>query len=308
MKREPEIAFKKPNFFVVGAPKSGTTSLYFYLKSHPRIFLPRRKELLFFCDDLHFTFPLLNERQFLEYYSGVTNQTAIGEVSVWNLYSANAARNISQFNPDSRIIIMLRNPVDMLHALHSNHVFNSNETIADFEQALNAEVDRKAGRQISPVIRCPVEGLFYSEVASYAQQVQRYYRFFGKEKVLVILFDDFINSTKEAYNDILRFLEIEDRYTTEFKIYNANKTIKSRFLKHVTINPPQWLKATGKVLFPHQSKKRDQLMQLLWKINTKQADKPVIKEDLRLKLSNRFRTEIHDLSKVIDRDLSQWLQ
>jgi hypothetical protein len=203
---------------------------------------------------------------------------------------------------------MLRNPVDMLHALHSNHVFNSNETIADFEQALNAEVDRKAGRQISPVIRCPVEGLFYSEVASYAQQVQRYYRFFGKEKVLVILFDDFINSTKEAYNDILRFLEIEDRYTTEFKIYNANKTIKSRFLKHVTINPPQWLKATGKVLFPHQSKKRDQLMQLLWKINTKQADKPVIKEDLRLKLSNRFRTEIHDLSKVIDRDLSQWLQ
>src|SRR6185436_16362908 len=103
---------KKPDFFVVGAPKSGTTSLYFYLKSHPQIFLPRRKELLFFCDDLHFTFPVLNEPEFLNYYRDVKDQLAAGEVSVWNLYSKNAARNIFHFNPDSRIIILLRHPVD----------------------------------------------------------------------------------------------------------------------------------------------------------------------------------------------------
>src|SRR4026207_705955 len=127
----------KPNFFIVGAPKSGTTSLYFYLKSHPQVFLPRRKELLFFCDDLHFTYPILNEQQFLDYYREVKDKQAAGEVSVWNLYSKKAAQNIFHFNPDSGIIAILRHPVDMLYALHSNYVFNNNETITDFENALN---------------------------------------------------------------------------------------------------------------------------------------------------------------------------
>src|SRR6185503_8706746 len=127
---------KRPNFFVVGAPKSGTTSLYFYLKSHPQIFVPRRKELLFFCDDLHFTYPILNEHQFLDYYRDAGGKNAVGEVSVWNLYSRHAPQNIFRFNPDSRIIIILRHPVDMLYALHSNHVFNNNEIITDFEDAL----------------------------------------------------------------------------------------------------------------------------------------------------------------------------
>jgi hypothetical protein len=81
----------KPGFFVVGAPKSGTTSLYSYLKQHPEIFLPRIKELNFFCTDLHFSFPLLTEDQFMNYYDGGENENAIGEVSVWNLFSRTAA-------------------------------------------------------------------------------------------------------------------------------------------------------------------------------------------------------------------------
>src|SRR4030095_12488986 len=138
-------AVVKPNFFVVGAPKSGTTSLYFYLKQHPQVFLPRIKELNFFCTDLHFNFPLLTEKQFLSYYSVQQNHKAIGEVSVWNLYSKVAANRIHDFNPDSKIIIMLRQQVEMMYALHSNHVFNDNETIRDFEEELKQQEERKRG-------------------------------------------------------------------------------------------------------------------------------------------------------------------
>ncbi|HYV91238.1 MAG TPA: sulfotransferase [Chitinophagales bacterium] len=305
----------KPNFFIVGAPKSGTTSLYFYLKSHPQIFLPRRKELLFFCDDLHFTYPILNERQFLDYYRETRDQQVAGEVSVWNLYSRNAAQNIFQFNPDSKIIIILRHPVDMLYALHSNHVFNDNETITDFENALNAEADRKQGQQISSAIKCPVEGLYYSEVAAYSGQVQRYYDIFGKEKVKVILFDDFISDTKKVYADLLHFLSVDETVlphgngdSPEFKIFNANKTTRSEPLKRLTIAPPQWMKVMGRKIFPHQSKRRDLLMQWLWKVNTKEEERKRIDPQLRKKLISQFTPEILNLEKVIDRDLSRWRQ
>ncbi len=147
----------KPNFFIVGAPKSGTTSLYFYLKSHPEVFIPGRKELLFFCDDLHFTYPILNQQEFINYYRDVKDQHAIGEVSVGICIRRNAAKNIFHFNPDAKIIVILRHPVDMLYALFSNHVFNDNETIKEFETALNAEVERKEGKGISAVIKSPLK-------------------------------------------------------------------------------------------------------------------------------------------------------
>jgi len=298
----------KPNFFIVGAHKSGTTSLYFYLKSHPQIFLPRRKELLFFCDDLHFTYPILNEQQFLDYYRDAKDQVAVGEVSVWNLYSKSAAKNIFRFNPDSKIIIILRQPVDMLYALHSNHVFNDNETIDDFEEALKAEPDRRVGKRISSAIKCPVEGLYYSEIATYPEQIQRYYDVFGKEKVKVILFDDFVSDTKKVYIDLLRFLGVSKILPAEFKIFNANKTTRNEILKRLTIAPPQWMKKIGRKIFPHQSKQRDLLMQWLWRVNTKEEERKKIDPQLRKRLISQFTPEIERLSKVIDRDLSHWLQ
>lgn len=297
----------KPNFFIVGAPKSGTTSLYFYLKSHPQIFIPRRKELLFFCDDLHFTFPILNEQEFLDYYRDVKGKPAAGEVSVWNLYSTNAAKNIFHFNPDSRIIIILRHPVDMLYALHSNHVFNDNETIPDFKEALSAEADRRNGRNISPTIKCPVEGLYYSEVAAYPDQVQRYLDVFGKEKVKVILFDDFVSDTKSVYTGLLRFLNLDETFIPEFKVFNASKTARSEGLKRLTVASPGWMKAIGRLIFPHQSKRRDTLMQWLWKMNTKETPRKEMDPQLRMQLVHQFTPEIHRLEKMLERDLSHWL-
>lgn len=88
---------------------------------------------------------MLDEQKFLAYYKDYKNEIAIGEVSVWNLYSTIAAQQIQVFNPEAKIIILLRNPVDMMYALHSNHVFNDNENITDFEEALNAQAERKKG-------------------------------------------------------------------------------------------------------------------------------------------------------------------
>jgi hypothetical protein len=298
----------KPNFFVVGAPKSGTTSLYFYLKKHPQVYLPRIKELNFFCNDLHFNFPLLSVEQFADYYSDYNGEVATGEVSVWNLYSKNAAANIYQYQPEAKIIIMLRNPVDMIYALHSNHVFNNNEIITDFEEALNAQEDRKLGLRISKVIKCPVEGLYYFDIGEYYEQVKRYTDVFGSDRVKIILYDEFAADTRQVYTSVVEFIGVDHSFIPEFEVYNANKTTRSDWLKRMTIAAPSFLKSAGKLLFPHQSKRRDYLMYWLWKMNTRRLKRTEMNPALRKQLTERFKPGIHQLEALLKRDLSLWLR
>lgn len=298
---------RKPGFFVVGAPKSGTTSLYYYLKQHPEIFLPRIKELYFFCTDLHFRYTILDEEQFLSYYSNFKKEKAGGEVSVWNLLSERAAHGIYNFNPAAKIIILLREPVDMLYALHSNHVFNDNEIITDFEAAVNAVEDRRQGRLISPVIHCPIEGLYYTDIGSYAQQVKRYFEVFGAENVSVILFDDLKNDTSKVYHDILEFLNVSTAFKPKFKIYNSGKQVKSDALKRWMLHGPEWLKGAANKLLPHQSPARDKLNTWLWQINTKAMERKPIRPEFREKLKQHFSADILELQQLIGRDLHSWL-
>jgi hypothetical protein len=296
-----------PNFFVVGAPKSGTTSLYIYLKQHPQVFLPQKKELNYFCADLHFKNPMLTKSQFESYYSKLKHQKAIGEVSVWNLLSAASPENIFQFNPYAKIIIVLRNPVDMMYALHSNHIYSGNENILDFEKALAAEEARKTGKMIPENIRCAIEGLFYKSVASYSRQVKKYFDVFGNEKVKVILFDDFVNQTATVFKEVLEFLEVDINFAPEFKAFNISKTTRSNVLKKITTNPPQFVKHVGRILFPHQSAQRDWLMRKLWKLNSKKIIRKEMDAELRRKIISDLTPEIIQLQQMLNRDLSHWL-
>jgi hypothetical protein len=296
---------RKPGFFVVGAPKSGTTSLYHYLKQHPRVFLPRIKELNFFCRDLHFRFPLLNEEQFMNYYKEWKHEKIAGEISVWNLLSEKAASNIRTFNPEARIIIMLRNPADMMYALHSNHLFNDNELITDFAEAIRVRRTNDDA-PVSPVIKSPLEGLNYYHVATYYPQVKRYFDEFGRDRVHVILFDDFVKDTVSVYRQLLRFLGTEEIVPPEFKVFNASKTTRNNWLKQLTVNAPPWMKKSGRWLFPHQSSRRDMLMFWLWKINTREEPRKAMNPAIRKKINHDLRQETEKLQGLLQRDLSQW--
>src|SRR5258707_13684160 len=117
---------KKPNFFLIGAPKCGTTALWSYLRTHPRIFLSPMKESHYFSDDLSAKYrTCFDENTYLErYFSDAGSQhTIVGEASVWYLYSKTAIENIKAFNADAKSAIMLRKPADMLYALHSQLLY-----------------------------------------------------------------------------------------------------------------------------------------------------------------------------------------
>ena len=111
----------------------------------------------------------------------------VGEAITWYLYSTSAAREIKEFSPDAQIVVMLRNPVDVMYAQHNQLIFNVIEDIPDFAEALAAEPDRRAGKRLPPG-PINVENLFYRHSVHFAEQLERYFEVFGRDNVHVMLY------------------------------------------------------------------------------------------------------------------------
>lgn len=130
------------DFFIVGAPKSGTTALHHYLSSHPFIFLPAIKELNYFCFDLPKKMRKCYDfDSYRAFFSDAPAGALTGEISAWYVYSEEAVPQIMQLFPEAKIVVILRNPVEMARSLHGQHIINLAEDMVIF---------RKRGRR-SPI-------------------------------------------------------------------------------------------------------------------------------------------------------------
>ena len=297
----------KPNLFIVGAPKAGTTALYEYLDQHPDVYFPR-KTIYYFCNDLTFRTPPIPESVYLGLFENTGKQKIIGEASVFNLLSPAAAQRIKAFNPEARIIIMLRNPADMVYALHNENLSNGDEMIEDFEAALDAESNRKQGKLIPPYHNAPLEALYYSEVAKYDEQVLRYKSVFMEDKIHIILFDDFKADTEAEYRKVLRFLGIEEIMPESLSVINPSHVPRSKAYLNFLLNPPGFIKAMGRALFPHHSRRRERMIDLLWGFNIKQKPRNPISDKMKQRLIDIYKDDIEKLGKLLNRDLSNWLK
>jgi len=179
-----------PSFFIVGAPRCGTSSLFAYLDAHPRIYACEPKEPYHFNSDIALSWrPFADRRDYLQLFAGAREHQVAGEATVLYLYSKAALRGIQALSPSARIIIMLRDPVEVLQSYHALNLLLLNEDLEDLERALAAEEDRRAGRRIPWTCETPF-ALQYSTIVRYAEHVQRYLEAFGPDRVKCILFDD----------------------------------------------------------------------------------------------------------------------
>lgn len=293
-----------PDFFIVGAPKSGTTAMYTYLAQHPEVFLPERKELRFFGSDLIIRnrTPLTLE-DYLAYFSDADGAQRVGTAYVWYLFSTHAAREIRAFSPRAQIIAMLRNPVDMLYALHSEFLFNANEDIEDFAAALDAEDDRRRSRRI-PRHAHIINGLWYRSVPRYVEQLRRYFDLFGRERVHVILFDDFVADTAATYRSTLRFLDLDSGYAPAFDVVNANKRLRVPGVRPFLAQPPPAVRRLARALVPGSLRRR--MYRSLQEANISQTKRPPLSRSLREALAAQFADEVDQLSQLLGRDLTGW--
>jgi hypothetical protein len=293
---------KIPNLFIVGAPKCGTSALYDYLRQHPETFMPFRKEYYFFGSDLGMS--RLSAAEYFAYFQPAKDEKIIGEGSTWYLYSTRAAQEIRQISPDAKIIIMLRNPVEMLYSLHSQLLFTTEEDEPDFKRAMELEFERRAGKHLPARTRLPAACFYYRDVADFFPQVKRYLDVFGRDRVKIILFEDFKKHTREIYTDTLNFLEIDPNFTPDFKIVNANKRVRSSKLMSIIRHPPHIIQKMLRRLLPSEFK--DRLVATLWSMNAQYISRKPMDFDLRLQLINEFTPGIRKLEALIDVDLSGW--
>jgi hypothetical protein len=298
----------KPNFFIVGAPKCGTTALFAYLREHPNIFMPEVKEPHFFAKELG-TYPRVKTlAEYTELFAGSTDRhLRVGEASVYYLRSSVAIANIREFNPEARIIAMFRNPVEMIHALHSQLLYVAEENEPDFEQAWRKQERRSRGNDLPRRSR----GVFllqYAEVARIGTQTERLLSIFPREQVHLVLYDDFAASPQQVYDGLIAFLGIPHDNRRQFPRINDNKRARLAWLGNFATKPPSALRAAMRRL--KQAAGGQGITVVKRKIvdlNTVKEVRQPLSQEFRKELVDAFREEVLLLSRLMGRDLSHWV-
>jgi hypothetical protein len=287
----------KPNFFIVGQTRSGTTTLYHHLKQHPDVFIVHTGSgftLQFFG-----MFPTVKtEEEYLKIYSNVKNEKAIGEKNTDTLIDPKSAKQIHQYYPDAKIIINLRNPIDVMLSVH-NLMVNAAavEKITDFEEALAAEKTRTMEELKKPGTHDPF--LFYRKTARYIDQVQKYVDVFGLENIHIQIFDDFKKDPLIEFQKICRFLKIDDTFIPVMEHYNKRRISRSKTLQSL-------VNKTGRTRFRKIVRKVPKIQNAYNLINRPYVNKDQISEGVKMKLKKELKPEIEELSKLIGRDLTFW--
>ena len=242
----PTEAPKLPNFFIVGAPKCGTTAWVEYLRAHPDVFFPNVKDQCYFALDLPNFRLTKTPAHYAALYANCGAAKVVGEASAMYLFSTAAARAIRDHDPASKILIFLRGQEDYLPSLHNQFLWEFAEEIEDFETAWRLSGHRSA--ETIPSGCLEPRTLDYASMGRFEQQVGRYLKGFPSSQVCVIDFRDWIANSRRTYLQILDFLGLPDDGRTDFPAVNAGVTYRSRKLTRLVVRPPAHLRKIALLL------------------------------------------------------------
>ncbi|MBT8253599.1 MAG: hypothetical protein HKN00_08375 [Flavobacteriaceae bacterium] len=279
-----------PNFFVIGTPKGGTTSLFHYLEEHPEIFIPKIKEPHYFthqevAKSYYRPRIITSQNEYLDLYKDVTNETAIGDLSSSYLYHFKSANRIKNYNSESRIIVVLRNPVDRAISHYMMDI-----SLGFVKASLMDIIDKK--ENFSQHYNQ------YVEVGQYSEGLAAYYEVFNENRIKIILSDDLFLNTTETMNELFDFLEVKDLQNLKFeRKFNQYKEPRYDFVKRLHRN-----KIMEKLKDLISPEIKDKLKGFLFRTT---AIKPEFIEE-RAALFNLLKEDIIFTEKLIGRDLSGW--
>ncbi len=294
---------KYPNFFIVGAPKCGTTSLVHYLQQSPNIFFAP-KEIHFFGRDLQIVNQLKDTEKYLNYFNKST-QPLRGDASVWYLYSRSAPQEIKQMMQNPKIIICLRHPVEMIHSLHSENLYNADENEKDFEKALALEYSRTTHQNIPLKARFE-QCLFYKQNGLYSGHIERWLKEFGKENVHFVLLNELRSNALETTNDCLKFLGEKPLENMNSDVKNEGKSYGSLVLHQKFKTANNFEKNIIRFLLPSK-KLRKKILDKIYQKNIHVGQQENMSNELRSQLLSFFKEDIKKTSELIDKNLNHWL-
>ena len=296
-----------PNFLLIGAAKSGTTAIYAYIKQHPEIFMSTPKELRFFSypgsypeglDEKYIHKGVTTLDEYIAHFDGVKGEKAIGEASPMYIYTPGTAERIKETIPGVKLLAILRNPVDRAYSAYMHAIREWNEPSETFKAALEKEPERIAAGW----------GLLwhYTKAGYYFEQLDRYYKIFNPNQIKVVLYDDLVKDTEGLIKDIFEFLGVDPTFSPDTSARpNVSGFPKSpgfhKFMYRLFMedNP---IKRVSQLVFPKKTRQNVMVNMRLMNLEKRKMSK-----DIRNELINLFRDDIEKLEKLINRDLSFWV-
>ena len=288
----------KVDFFIVGAPKAGTTSLYHYLNEHPEIEMSSQKEPDFFSDKAILEQGMYygkNRIDTIEKYHSLfensNDQKKKGEGSVSYLFYQDVPAKIKRYNPDAKIIIMLRSPVERAFS-HYLMDYRLGLVSDAFEDIVNR---KKKNNKVD---------LFYQqyiEVSVYSKQVKRYLNVFEKENILIIDYIDFKEDISEVLDRLFQFIGVSTDFEPNVaKKHNPYSMPKNKIIRFIYSFVA--LRKVLKLLFSKTLAKKARLLLF------KEDKKPKLSKELRLQLNKYFKNDIEKLGELLDKDYLRWIK
>jgi hypothetical protein len=286
----------RPNFFIAGAAKCATTSVYRYLKDHPQIFMSPVKEPKFFSrpyrpipgtgpgDDRVEKLAIKDMESYMALFRDAAGYPVRGEASVDYLYYHQTAEDIHAFNPQAKILICLRNPIDRAYSGYTDHR-RSRETLS-FHEALMAEETRTTYEFIWQ----------YKKLGLYYEGVKHYLDVFDPGQIMIVFFEDIRSRLNETISSICRFLGVDDYQVQDVRRYNPSGTPNAFMARMGRLFP--WAKDALKKMVPN------------WyaKFRNKTLVKEPMAEEDRAYLRDYYREDVAKLSDLLGKDLSHWLR
>lgn len=295
---------RRPNFFILGAPKCGTTSMADWLGGHPKVFMSTPKEPTYFCDDLIPWRPRDPEEYETLFEVAHARHDVVGEASTSYLYSRTAVPNILDYAEHPRFLVMVRNPIDMAHSLHGEHLFQGNEQEPAFERAWELQEVRASDPDHPSISRAcnDPQLLMYGPFSRTGEQLARLYEWVPRASVHVALLDDVKEDPRREYRKVLEFLGLPDDDRREFPVRNVAKSRRSPRLARL-------MRLAGKIRLRLGPTYRGLgLATRLSNLNRRTERREPLSDAMRHRLAEYFRDDVERLGELLDRDLSHWVE
>ena len=282
----------EPNFFIVGAPKSGTTNISYYLMQHPQVFMPENLEPYYFARlDIPQNYEreiISNEKKYLNLFKNTKNCRAIGESSPVYLYCPHSALEIKNRFPNSKIIISLRNPVEIAYSEYFSLKFMGFDENKSFNELLDSSEAQLTRNEFQ------IDSLL--EAGFYSNHIKRFQKIFPKNQIKIIVFEEYVKNTTPTINSILSFLNIKKSIT--FKIapkgaYKVPRNLASQKL----LNNSTFRKAARSIIPTVTRQKIGE------RFFVKESSRSSLSRNERQRLVEIYQDDVENLDKLLGRRL-----
>lgn len=296
----PDFGDSSPNFFLAGAPRCGTSSLFAYLRQHPDVFLPedKLKEPNFFMPQGFVNNHLLDTQGYVDMFAGQGDKRRRGEASVMYLYCPETPETLKALGDDVKILFNLRDPVDFVFSLY--HMMHSlgYEDAPTLRDALALGPQRDRGEMIPQCTHWPL-ATRYRYVARFSPHIKRWLDVFGRDRVKIVLIDDLHQAPERVCQETFEFLDLDPSFKPVARQYNSTEVqrVKGFVRRHPSL---QWLASRM------SSDMRVRLASMLATATRQKTNRNDENADVREKLRVELDDEIVALQDIIGRDLSHW--